>query len=871
MAAVLAAGFPARAGERVHFATRPTVQRVDDRYKISFTLSQPADVEVSVVDGAGNGVRHVAAGVIGVSSPDRQRLGAEPSPLQPSSLAQEVMWDGKDDLGRPAFGGNALNVRVRAGIEPRLEKMLGSSPGGFYGGCEAISVSPQGELYALNCEVFKFGRVEMIVLDRDGNYLRTIVPYPAGTPKERTESVGHLLVDSQRVPILFSGHSGSVYPLVCGMRSQTMAWHPKGYLIAVSSIGSARENGPGRYLLAFHPQGGAPEGVSFVGPEVCEPRGFLGGDAERDNRGMDRVAVSPDGEWIYVAPNYVPTPKKTPPRAHGIYRCKWSDKTIGQLWLGRPAAGAGDDEFNDPQGIAVDATGRLFICDRNNNRVKVYASDGKLLGQFAVELPEQIARDPKSGRMFILSRPASARADSAKLLAFEPFANGTARKAFEQAIASPVRAIALDVGATPLRLWVVEANQFRRSGKLVPFVVLPDRVEAGAAVKIPSPLDTPSFLAATPDGSSVIVREHLDRSGNEAFVKIDVDSGKMEPLPLRGCDIAIDAKGNYYTQDPGGGGAICRYDPQGRPLPFAGTQTNRVASKFMSMGPDMAMRGLCVDLRGNIYVSHYARHIIGANLDVYSPEGKLVKHDVVAGLGSSDSGVGVDAAGNLYVGVNVKDVDRPLPEPFAGRVPALNWIWWKDPAFQRPAPWWYIYCNTYLFHMGQVIKFGPEGGTIYGAQRTEYDLPIASPGTELEKAPAGAAAFKTAYLTRDAKIVGAKWHYAGVGSIGASYDGPLPDPGCTCLPSHLTVDPFGRTFAPNCFLFAVDLIDPSGRLIRRIGHYGNNDDPAAGIPLLQPTACAVANDRLFISDTGNRRVLVVRLAFAAEASCVVNQ
>jgi hypothetical protein len=51
----------------------------------------------------------------------------------------------------------------------------------------------------------------------------------------------------------------------------------------------------------------------------------------------------------------------------------------------------------------VDKDGRLFVCDRGNNRVVVVSADGKRLGQFAVAAPEQITLHPATGAMYVLS------------------------------------------------------------------------------------------------------------------------------------------------------------------------------------------------------------------------------------------------------------------------------------------------------------------------------------------------------------------------------------------------------------------------------------------------------------------------------------
>src|SRR5690606_31954223 len=98
----------------------------------------------------------------------------------------------------------------------------------------------------------------------------------ARTPRARTESMGHFVIDDERIPIVFNGHSHNLSPLTAGLQKQTMAFHPDGWALLFSGTGSMADQGAPRHLLALHPQGGAPEGRPFVGPEVAAPRNFLG-------------------------------------------------------------------------------------------------------------------------------------------------------------------------------------------------------------------------------------------------------------------------------------------------------------------------------------------------------------------------------------------------------------------------------------------------------------------------------------------------------------------------------------------------------------------------------------------------------------------
>jgi len=836
--------------------------------RISFSVSAPADVEVAVLDGSGGVARHLAAGLLGANAPE---------PFKPGSLAQELLWDGKDDAGRPAAGG-PFTARVRLGLQPRLDTILGRNDNTLSGEICALTASPTGELFVLLADPFR-GRAELRVLDRQGRYLRTILPYAADTPEARTEPVGHVKIDGRRQPLVFNGQAHSLAPLMAGIRGQTMAWHPDGYLLAASAIGSMCNHGPARYLLAFHPEGGAPEKTGFVGPQIRKARGFLGGAGEGYAIGMDRLAVSPDGQWIYLVQDMRRAYFEKGERHHGVYRLQWTDGELGEPWLGRKDPGAGDDEFSDPQGLALDAGGRLYVCDRGNNRVKVHSQGGRLLGTFPAPSPEQIAVSP-AGEIYLLCRKAMRSYDlmtakdadpvTSRIIKFAPWKGEAPRELARLEFEVKKRAaefMALDASATPPRLWVSLYTGYGRPSDLVPVADEGSKLSMGLPVGEAGGLHCPSFLAADPPRKRLIVAEH-----GAGHVLMDLETGKASPFRLPGNDLAVDTEGNIYLMGGYGSNALVRVDAQGKPLAFPATGTNKLEVKFRGYGPNMGLRGHCIAPNGDLYVRRSPDHACVATVDVWGPDGTLKKAALINGAGSGDSGIGVDNRGNVYLGMNLKPASEPIPPDFAQAVPARAWSYYRKA--DRPAPWSYLYANPYFFHMGAIFKFGPEGGQIYGnfspkAQFIDESLALA-------KAPADAVAYKSGYLAWDVKVVGAKWRYPGIGIIPHSFDGFTGDDGCECLQSQLDADPYGRVYAPSAFYSSVEMVDAAGNRLARIGAYGNADSAGLGSKVPQPeiafawpTECdyAEADGRLYVSDSVNRRVLVVRFEATAAQTC----
>ena len=306
------------------FASGPDVTKAAAGYVVSFAVTEPIDAEVAVLDADGKIVRHLAAGLLGKHAPP---------PFKPGSLQQELLWDGTDAAGQPA---TAAQVRVRLGLGVGLVKYLGRQDLDFEYGIRALAVGSDGQVYVLLSHYH--GKTEIRVLDREGKYLRTIMPYPAGTPSERAAPVGELTVEGERIPIVHSGHAANLQPLTPSVRNQQMLFHPGGYLLFISGLGNYTDHGPPQYLLAWHPLGGAPPQTGYVGPRLHRPPGYLGGSGDRGAYEFGSVAASPDGKWLYVT--HVVTggrsTYKTPvhKNTHAVYRVKWADQELGAPFLG---------------------------------------------------------------------------------------------------------------------------------------------------------------------------------------------------------------------------------------------------------------------------------------------------------------------------------------------------------------------------------------------------------------------------------------------------------------------------------------------------------------------------------------------------------
>jgi sugar lactone lactonase YvrE len=82
------------------------------------------------------------------------------------------------------------------------------------------------------------------------------------------------------------------------------------------------------------------------------------------------VLVAPNGT-IFVSEGHSSAPGSTA-------RVLKFDKS-GKLITSWGKLGSGDGEFDQPHALAMDSRGRLFVGDRNNNRVQIFDQNGKFL------------------------------------------------------------------------------------------------------------------------------------------------------------------------------------------------------------------------------------------------------------------------------------------------------------------------------------------------------------------------------------------------------------------------------------------------------------------------------------------------------------
>jgi len=826
------------------FTAKPTATKTPEGAKIDFTVSAATDVAICIEDASGKIARHLAAGVLGNNAP---------RPLLADALTQSVEWNGKDDAGQPASGG-PFKARVQLGMWPQLERYIGGTPYYWDNQIRGLTVSPVGEVYVLAVMGSGYAgtRAFVRVLDNQGQYRRTIVPYAANTPAERAEALGQVTFNGRRLPLVCNGYSDTLAPMLTGMPRQAMVWHPHGHLLLSSAVGSFDDVRPLRHILALDPKGGAPAGLGFVGPAI-DPVG-QGGDG---GKCFDSVTVSPDGQWLYYS-GYKEGDKK--PR-HAVLRGRWGEAELSVFAGHLSEPGNDDQHLSNPQGLATDAAGNVYVCDYGNDQVAIFGPDGKRLARFAVDMPQQIAIHAKSGAIFVASRkpagPATATTSADPVIKkFSALGKDPPRQIWSQTLPG-LEIMALDPTAEQARFWLA-VSMPGRGMSLAAATEKDGKLEMSPPVGDAKGLISSGIMSGGRDADEVFL------PGGAGFVRIDLKTGEQSPLVLKGTahpfgELIVGRDGNFYIHG-GGGQELYRFNAKGDPLPFAASEQPKLKLARTSK----TLRGLFVTRDGTIYVLSWDYRKL-TYLDSYDSQGNPLRKDIIAGLASGATGIQVDPAGNYYVTENIKPFDVMFPQPFGDRILSKTWKWF-DLKDTRPAPWCYNYDNAYLSFWGCLLKFPAAGGTLYG---------LSASGRPIADAPADAVSFKSGYLARDVKVSGAAWirpyaAYAGSHDFGA--DGS----NCMCIANRMSLDDFGRLFVPDPFRFCVTVFDPNGNIITRIGTYGNldsagpgSDVPDPAIAFAWPRYVACMKDRMVVSDAVNRRLAVIGLRSFGTETCLL--
>ena len=873
MALFLAAsGGPVRGGE-ASFSAKPTALKAGDpsagsgqgAVKIAFAVSAPTDVEVAVLDAQGKVVRHLAAGVLGGEK-------APPAPLK-AGLAQELLWDGKDDFGKlppSTIHPPPFKVRVRAGTGMKLGAVFGGDPFNF-GSIDAIATDEDGNVYVEANVAASQGVNSVRVFNPDGTYRRTAMPFPADLPAGSMKDVARWdeAAGTWRLRNL-TDLDPEFYYITSGK-------HPNDYTMISASTKEGLYLLSSRFLHRIGPRGEV-IGDKFAGRELWSKDWMNGwGGIPNTGRGPIYGAVSPDGRYFYIsgpfsdsdAPDTKKGFKKVMPLG-GVYRMKLDDSsatmepfvtvpaTRGGPWT---KGGMDSGRTHGPvHGLAVDAKGNVYVADREKDRVAVFGEDGKEAGEISVANPDLVAVHPKTGAIYVLRRLRTGyyRYDLS-LLKFRDFSKG-ARPVAEQKLEMDKGAtnarMALSVSTERTLVWLAGVK-----GSVAAFEDKGAAFEPVATAFVPDPEKQEAFsrIAVNPENDDVYISDGYNlvwrydgRTGEGGMLK---RGGK----PFNAVDLTVGHDGLLYVRSGDGySGPLERLNRDLAPAPYAATGTH-VLSKYIygRFGTGFCEKGVGTGPDGKVYnLSMYGwqKYFVCAFGSDGKPfngpyiKGKISEANykagfpreldsaVIAPVPAACGGVRVDLAGNFYVGIQVLPKSFVPPAGFGG-----------DASYKKLT--------------GSVVKFGREGGAVLGLDDSESKMPDAPK------------------LATDRKFT--------VENGLAIYPGVSPFSGatasCVCRVSRFDLDRYGRLALPGAMSCSVILVDNSGNRILEFGKYGNYDSQfvpphvkdgkpvlaVPEIPMAWPTGVGFSEKSIYVCDTANRRVVRADKTWALDETVAV--
>jgi len=656
------------------FTQGPRAEKAGGKTKISFEVSRATDVEVAVLDADGKVVRHLAAGVLGPKAP---------APLQKGTLKQELVWDGKDDNGKPVV---AVKVRVSLGMKPRLEKIIGDNPSKL-GGVRGLTVGPAGELFVFHV----YGAIHpsdgtgfCTVFSREGKYLRTIMPWPANTPDEKMKGLKRITLDDGRVvPYLFQAETRTMLLGVGDLPVQGPVVHPDGRLAFVGHEewckSKLRYNRPGpNRITVIRTDGSVSEP-----PVRCEL-------AAESAAGGGMLALSPDGKTIYVT--RVLSGYKG--WHHAVYKCGWQDKKKTIFFGKAREAGGKKTGLKNPHSIDVDAQGNVYVADRGNNRIVVLSSEGQFVGELKVENPDQVCLHPKSGALYV-----TAGLKTRKLVKYKDWKTPAPLSEIKLPFYSrdSVTMLALDKEAQKPVLWYSSPRSYY-AGK---FSVM--RIE-----DLGEKFSDAQRLMKIRDGQDVC-------AGSLVGLALQRGTGKLL-VNSRAYDTKTGTWSKGLRANHGGKSGAGSFGLDDR------FYSLRYARNLMRFGPDLKSlafgdkkeligpeggtthvrgRGVTADAKGNIYCIWQDKDA-SHHVTLYDPSGKMINERIIDSKIRGIQSVRVDRRGNIYLGVCVRPDGVKAPVELAKR--KLGTSWHSKMLTSK--------INWYELLYGCIVKFPAAGGAI---------------------------------------------------------------------------------------------------------------------------------------------------------------
>jgi len=904
--------------EVFEFDIPPTIKKVDDTFVVSFKVKSKCDVTVKIVSKNNIIVRHLANGLLGENAP---------SPLVKNSLQQDLIWDLKDDQGKYVDNLEDYNLQICLGLKPEFERTLYWDPQRklsidtpvvkaikegvlIYNGKgvdHLIMVNRSGEYLK---SIYPYPRD---VVENISDMQWNDFPQGGRFPKKYSLLMQTLLTSGNNSyeDIINGDKHGAMH----GTAATAIGVHGDKVCLVKKSINRLtigtiekplKRNGPiVTNFTAENPNS------PFYGPKIGEiyPKS---------------VAFSPNGKWVYLAGYYhmIGDPRGTDDHncLHGVTRVAYDQDTPYEVFLGKMTertnrsnnmkdAGSENGQFTCATSVACDKEGRIYVSDYMNNRIQIFTEEGKFIKSIQTPYPTKIVFHPTNGDMYVLSWVIN-NPKLKDFLNFKPalhiygsFDNPELKNKYDLPFLKSARNLnampnggvegsevqaELDLwGETPT-LWASSARNNSLSGLHIYQLknnLWELKTNLGESVSVnlgspKAPIEYPQVqnLYVSEKSGNLYIGEPDQRQNFSTLIEVNPLTGKTKEikLPYQVVDVAFDRDGQIYLRKVD---IVGRYDISNwREIPFDyGVEAqfvdiNRNQCSLISglpipsVGTNQTHQGgMSVSLKGNIVISciNYKDDFINPigkvtnlkykpikfpgrqeaqSIHVWDKHGNVVAQDSIPGIGRID-GVWLDSNNNYYA---MSALHRVISSKVKSSMLSST-----------------------------IIKFLPKKGRGVSDIKRDDIVPLVLPvGDEPKRWP-------ELYGMGNVWVDDYEWMYGGVGFSGKHL--PTPGAGCCCWHSNFALDYFGRSFATEIDQYCVAVLDSNGNLITKIGKYGNLDD---GLPLIKEGgspnpksiggdevslfhACYVAthsDNRLFIADYGNGRVVSVKLNYHKNVS-----
>ncbi len=820
-------------------------------WHVTFKLSRRADVEVAIIDPkTGSVVRHLAAGVLGDNAPP---------PLAAYSAAQQIPWDGKDDYRQGVAEPSKLSVRLRAGMSVALKNIAGGNPYGYYSpemphgdhspwGINGLELKSDGKVYVWG-HSSSLGPPALRQYDIDGNYLQTLFPPPAGKPVEAMKGWGiNVKADGTYAPKFNRLTDPSLGSTILDRATGGMArLFPSPDPAHLTFWAGALDDNH-LDLLTINNDGtiAATANEQLHGPIVASPPLGLGPVEPNSHHrhsliGPVFTCFAPDGTHFYLSGvcrattrygSVLELDKKGAWRDGQVWKVDLATRTAKVFFaLDEAAVAAAGRDRKSPiggifshtalHGVAVDRDGRVFVCDRLNQRVVVLDDGGKTLREIPVSHADAVAISSRTGALYVTTRTGDERNGSGevRLLKFASWRQG----------GEPVEDVPLcETHFTNhyKHSYVVLCEKKDATNVWVAYTEMPVRIYQDDAKGLTLLKD---FLQV--DGAQRCMgldRIDVDRKTGEVYVlddhvgvwKIgDWEHRTFEKTPLFTASIGIDSRRRHiYIRTLADGsssysvGKVARYhldQPEYPPANFGATGTNRLTPAFHHEWcfTGNGDKGFAIAPNGNVAVVGDPKD----GLRLFHGDESKVPWDAIKlrDLPHMAGGIRFDLSGNLYVGI-VDKAPAPAPAGLEG-----------DPLAAK---------------MGRIHKYAPTGNL--------------DSGNLFPKPPPGPV----------------KSYDVSFGAF---------DVDCIIRTPRFDVDGFGRIYYPTNVAQRVVVMDNAGNEIVAFGTYGNRDSlgglpgdlvPTPDIPLAFPNSVAATDRYIYVGDMANVRLLQIEKRFALDVT-----